>query len=63
MTIKEAKKDIAVFIKDFGNKGIGAEYRAASDKWLFVEYNILDMLALPASDALVNYAEGILEEV
>ena len=61
MTTTDAKKKIASFIKDTGSKGIGAEYRAQTDKWLFVQYEVLDELELPATEALVNYAENILE--
>lgn len=60
MTTADAKKKIASFINDIGNKGIGAEYRAQTDRWLFVEGAVLDVLELPATEALVNYAEDIL---
>jgi len=60
MTTADAKKKIASFIKDTGNKGLGAEYRATDEKWLFVSYSILDELELPTTEALVNYAEDIL---
>jgi hypothetical protein len=63
MTTADAKKKIASFIKDAGNKGIGAEYRAQTEKWLFVEHYVLDELELPTTEALVNYAEDILETV
>ncbi len=55
------EKLIKSFIADRGNRGIGAEYRAATDKWLFVEHNVLDQLDLPATDAAVNYAEDLLD--
>ena len=63
MTTADAKKKIASFIKDTGSNGIGAEYRAQTDKWLFVQCEVLDELELPATEALVNYAENILETV
>jgi hypothetical protein len=62
MTTADAKKKIASFIKDTGNKGLGAEYRATDEKWLFVSYSILDELELPTTEALVNYAEDILDD-
>ena len=61
MTNREAKKLINGFITDVGNKGIGREYREETDKWLFVEHNVLDQLNLKATDALVNYVEDLLE--
>lgn len=67
MTTADAKKKIASFINDIGNKGIGAEYRAhfigrisSTDRWLFVKCAVLDELELPATESLVNYAEDIL---
>jgi hypothetical protein len=62
MTTADAKKKIVSFMKDIGNKGIGAEYRAQTEKWLFVEHYVLDVLELPATEALVNYVEDILDD-
>ena len=40
MTTADAKKKIVSFMKDIGNKRIGAEYRPQTQKWLFVEHYV-----------------------
>jgi len=63
MSVRSPEAKIFNFIHDLGNRGIGSEYRAQTDKWVFVTDNILDPLDLPCREALVCYAEEILEVV
>lgn len=60
MSIKEAKLRISEYL--FARNDLKIGYEDAQDKWLFVEYNVLDMLDLPAHNILVEYAEDLLEE-
>jgi len=55
----------ALMIRDFinSNQHLVAEYAAQTDKFLFVEYNVLDALDLPPAESLNDCAAIILEEL
>lgn len=55
MMIKEEIKDLIA-----QNPHLKDEYEATDDKWLFVEYNILDLWNLPATENNINIVEDML---
>jgi len=55
------RENIRGFLRDYPR--LREDYKTETDKWLFVEYNILDILGINPTETNVNMAENILEEV